>query len=69
VQKAEHRYAGGTDNLARAAYAAYNGGPSHLSRYRIETTRPTLQQIDDLFWQKYSAVKEGRVREVASCYR
>ncbi|MCX8042648.1 MAG: lytic transglycosylase domain-containing protein [Desulfobacterota bacterium] len=69
VQKGEHNYAGGIDNLARAAYAAYNGGPAQLSRYRCETTRQTLKDIDALFWQKYAAVKAGRVNEVASCYR
>ena len=30
----EHMAPGGEDNLARATWAAYNGGPGHLRRYR-----------------------------------
>jgi hypothetical protein len=68
LQKGEHLHPGGPDNLARAAYAAYNGGPVHLARYRATATKQTLRQIDALFWQKYVAVQEGRALAVASCY-
>jgi len=68
IQKSEESYPGGIDNLARATYAAYNGGPAHLSRYRQATTSTSLQQIDNLFLGKYTAVKEGRLHEIAGCY-
>ena len=58
---------GGIDNLARATYAVYNGGPGHLTRYRNKKTRKTLQRIDELFWQKYQAVRSGREAEVSRC--
>ncbi len=68
IGKGEHRKPGGDDNLARATYAAYNGGPSQLSRYRLPDTTPSLKKIDALWWQKYQAVREGREMEVLTCY-
>lgn len=59
---------GGADNLARATYAAYNGGPGHLSRYRKPKTSPQLQGIDREFWRKYDAVKRGDQAAMVSCY-
>src|SRR5690606_17279918 len=58
LRAGEHREPGGRDNLARATYAAYNGGPRHLSRYRNPDTSAHLQLIDREFWRKYRAVKE-----------
>jgi hypothetical protein len=52
LAKREDRVPGGTDNLARAAYAAYNGGPRHLARYRTPTTPRRLRRIDAAFWEK-----------------
>jgi hypothetical protein len=34
IRKKEHEKGGGPDALARATYAAYNGGPGALTRYR-----------------------------------
>jgi hypothetical protein len=68
IGKGEHRKPGGDDNLARATYAAYNGGPSQLSRYRLPDTKPSLKKIDALWWQKYQAVREGREMDVVTCY-
>ena len=34
IAKGEHTATGEIDNLARATYAVYNGGPGHLRRYR-----------------------------------
>lgn len=68
IARGEHRQPGGIDNLARATYAVYNGGPGHLSRYRSEKTKPALKKIDNLFWEKYRLVREGKtVAEVARC--
>ncbi len=68
IGKGEHRKPGGDDNLAHATYAAYNGGPSQLSRYRLPDTKPSLKKIDALWWQKYQAVREGREMDVITCY-
>ncbi len=68
LEKGEHRLPGGLDNLARATYAAYNGGPSHLTRYRKTSTAARLRRIDDAFWKKYEAVRAGREMEVARCF-
>lgn len=64
----EHLGAGGADNLARATYAAYNGGPGHLSRYRKPKTSAHLQVIDREFWRKYELVRAGEKAPMFSCY-
>jgi hypothetical protein len=64
----EHQGPGGADNLARATYAAYNGGPGHLSRYRRPKTSAHLQVIDKEFWRKYQAVREGEQAAMFTCY-
>ena len=64
----EQRHDGGADNLARATYAAYNGGPRQLARYRTSGTPARLRAIDEAFHDKYRAVKEGDDLAVASCY-
>jgi len=68
IGKGEHLKPGGDDNLARATYAVYNGGPAHLRRYRSPDTKPSLKKIDELWWQKYQAVREGREMDVVTCY-
>jgi hypothetical protein len=67
IRKEEAKQPGG--HLARATYAAYNGGPSHLTRYRSPKPNPTLKKVDDLFWEKYQAVSSGRELDVLRCYR
>lgn len=64
----EHLGKGGAGNLARATYAAYNGGPGHLSRYRKPKTSPHLQAIDREFWRKYELVRAGEQAPMLSCY-
>jgi soluble lytic murein transglycosylase-like protein len=66
LRKNEHKQPGG--HLARATYAAYNGGPSHLARYRAEKQISQLKQIDEDFWRKYQAVTSGQELAVKSCY-
>ena len=68
VAKREQQHAGGMDNLARAAYAAYNGGPAHLGRYRKPDTPARLRAVDKAFLDKYQAVQAGDELAVASCY-
>ena len=68
IRKGEHTKTGNNDNLARAAYAVYNGGPSHLRRYRIAKTSQSLKKIDRSFWKKYQTIKQGDELAVAQCY-
>ena len=68
LARGEHRQTGGAENLVRAAYAAYNGGPRHLTRYRSERTAKSLRRIDESLFEKYKAVRAGRELEVARCF-
>jgi soluble lytic murein transglycosylase-like protein len=68
LRAGEQHAPGGSDNLARATYAAYNGGPRHLARYRKAQTSPHLRVVDQEFWRKYQAVKAGDERQMFSCY-
>ncbi len=68
VARGEHLEPGGADNLAQATYAAYNGGPGHLKRYRKEKTSAHLQVIDREFWRKYQAVKAGDEAAMLTCF-
>jgi hypothetical protein len=60
---------GGPDALARASYAAYHGGPSHLRRYREARPRSSaLVAIDRAFHEKYLAVSAGGELGVRNCF-
>ena len=69
LAKKEHLQPGGVDNLARATYAVYNGGPAQLARYRKPDTKPSLKKIDALWWNRYTAVREGNIMDVAGCFK
>jgi hypothetical protein len=68
IRRGEHEQPGGDDNLIKATYAAYNGGPSHLARYRLEDTPASLQAIDNEFWKHYTAIKTDQWPDISSCY-
>jgi hypothetical protein len=68
IRRREHEQPGGIDNLVRATYAAYNGGPSHLTRYRRDETAASLRAIDREFWRHYQQMKAEQWPNVASCY-
>lgn len=68
IQKGEHTVTGKLENLARATYAAYNGGPRHLVRYRKPGTPRSLRRIDTAFWEKYQTVRRGDKLAVAQCF-
>ena len=68
LRRKEHERDGGLDNLARATYAAYNGGPGHLRRYRNADSRPALRAIDEAFWSKYRAIRTQGSAAVRACY-
>jgi hypothetical protein len=68
IRRGEHEQPGGDDNLIKATYAAYNGGPSHLARYRSKDTPARLQAIDNEFWRHYTAIKADQWPDISSCY-
>jgi len=68
IRRGEHEQPGGDDNLIKATYAAYNGGPSHLERYRREDTPTRLQAIDNEFWRHYTTIKADQWPDISSCY-
>ncbi len=68
IRRGEHEQPGGDDNLIKATYAAYNGGPGHLARYRLEDTSTRLRAIDNEFWRHYTTIKADRWPDVSSCY-
>ena len=68
LRKKEHEQEGGVDNLVRATYAAYNGGPRHLKRYRLKETSASLRRIDQAFWSKFEQVRSGDELAVKQCY-
>ena len=67
LKQGEHERSGGLDNLARASYSAYNGGPSQISRYRNPGVASTHKKVDAAFWDKYQQVKAGNELNVARC--
>lgn len=67
IANAEHKQHGGIDNLARATYSAYNGGPGKVSRYRSNKASKEHQKIDASFYDKYLKVKQGQEMTVAQC--
>lgn len=68
LRRGEHRQPGGDDNLMRATYAAYNGGPGQLSRYRRTDTPKQLRAIDNVFWDYYQQVRAKGEPEISTCY-
>ena len=68
IAKGEHTATGNIDNLARATYGMYNGGPGQLTRYRRNKGDKSLHLIDESFWDKYRKIKSGQVLAVAECY-
>jgi hypothetical protein len=67
IRKGEHHQPGGLTNLARASYAAYNGGPSRLTRYRSSAASAYGRKVDALFWEKYQQVAAGNELAVSGC--
>jgi len=69
LRRREHEQPGGAENLVKAAYAAYNGGPRHLSRYRTDGGSSRLRAIDREFWRHFALMRDnGGWPDVASCF-
>jgi hypothetical protein len=68
IRRGEHERPGGDDNLIKATYAAYNGGPSQLARYRRNDTPARLKAIDNEFWRHYTTIKADQWPDISSCY-
>jgi hypothetical protein len=67
LKQGENNRPGGLDNLARASYSAYNGGPAQVSRYRDPGAAAPGKKVDAAFWKKYRQVKAGDELNVARC--
>jgi hypothetical protein len=67
IRRNEHKHNGGLDNLARASYSAYNGGPGKASRYRRADVSPYFKKVDAAFWLKYQRINEGNRSGIARC--
>jgi hypothetical protein len=53
--------------IARATYAAYNGGPNASERWRRTDEPVELRQIDEAFWAKYLAAAGGGSIDILRC--
>ncbi len=53
--------------IARATYAAYNGGPNSYDRWRRTDEPAELRQIDDAFQAKYRAIAGGETIDILHC--
>jgi len=67
LRKGEHHQPGGLQNLARASYSAYNGGPSQVARYRRVNPAPYHRKVDSAFWNKYQQIEAGTAEGVSHC--
>lgn len=68
VPRGEAAKGGSVDALARATYAAYNGGPGDLGRYRDKGAARRARAVDQDFFVKYKRMKAGEDLAVADCY-
>ncbi|MEM1403523.1 MAG: lytic transglycosylase domain-containing protein [Pseudomonadota bacterium] len=68
VRRGEHLQPGGMDNLVRATYAAYNGGPSRLSRYRREGVAARAKAVDAQFYRHYQSMTTSTWPVESRCY-
>lgn len=53
--------------VARSTYAGYNGGPDDMDRWRRKNETAYRRKIDEAFWQKYRALREGQSIDILRC--
>src|SRR5260370_22307882 len=57
-----------SEDMARSAYAAYNGGPAACNRwYRATGVSSQAALIDVSFWHKYQALEQGQTLNILRC--
>lgn len=54
------------DTLARVVYAMYNSGPGQFQKFLKRNQTKSFYKSDELFWQKYSQVKDGQFDQLSS---
>lgn len=62
-----HVHSTDPSELARATYAAYNGGPGAYNRWRQPHEAKSLRAVDDAFWAKYQAIAAGQTVDILTC--
>ncbi len=56
-----------SEDMARSAYAAYNGGPAACNRWERAEASPKAALIDVSFWLKYQALQQGQTLDILQC--
>ena len=62
-----HVHSSDPATLARATYAAYNGGPGAYRRWQQAHEPKVLRDIDQAFWLKYRAIAGGGQFDIVRC--
>lgn len=68
IKKGEHTKTKKVENLARASYGAYNGGPRELTRYRSAKSTAREKRVDADFWDKFQKIRNGNELAVSQCF-
>lgn len=58
---------GNTDDTARAAYAAYNGGPGAVRRFLKADASPRQKRVDNHLWELYQKISAGGTGDLSTC--
>jgi len=56
-----------SEDMARSAYAAYNGGPAACNRWYQAGVSSKATLIDVSFWLKYQALEQGQTLDILRC--
>ncbi len=67
MARAAAAHAARGEALARSVYAGYNGGPGALNRWRSAKEPKSLRLIDQAFWQKFDALRQGQTLNILKC--
>jgi hypothetical protein len=67
IDSSRHLHSNNPAELARGAYAAYNGGPGAYNRWRQPHEPKLWHEIDQAFWLKYRAVASGASFDILRC--
>ena len=56
-----------SEELARSAYSAYNGGPASCNRWSHSDADSESSLVDVSFWLKYQALEQGEPLDILQC--